>query len=194
MEKFKKYDTGLPGVSLIRPVLYRDARGYFLELYNREEFHKIGIMAEFVQDNHSCSHKGVIRGLHFQTRYPQEKLVRVTRGAIYDVMVDLREKSATYGRIYAVILSDRDPVMVHIPAGFAHGFLSLEDNTHVFYKTSEVYYPEYDAGIFWNDPDLDIDWPLEHYGVGEPLLSEKDSRLPRLRDTKSPFSSGKDGR
>jgi len=190
MDMFKKIETGLPDVSLIYPTIFRDARGFFLESYNRGEFKKIGITSEFVQDNHSCSAKGVIRGLHFQTVYPQEKLVRVVKGAIYDVSVDMRKKSGTYGRTFGVTLSDRDLVMVHIPAGFAHGFLSLEENTHVHYKTSEFYYPEYDSGILWNDPDLGIDWPLDTYGIRDPIISEKDSKLPRLKDTESPFSRG----
>jgi len=188
MDKFKKINTELPGVSLIHPVIFRDSRGFFLECYNKNEFVNIGIISDFVQDNHSCSAKGVIRGLHFQTTYPQEKLVRVIRGAIYDVSVDMRRNSATYGRSFGVTLSDRDLVMVHIPVGFAHGFLSLEGNTHVHYKTSEFYYPEYDSGILWNDPDLGIDWPLDKHGIKDPTISEKDSQLPRLRDIESPFT------
>lgn len=187
MDTLEKLTTVVPGVSLIRPAVYRDSRGFLLESYNRKEFKKIGISTEFVQDNLSCSHKGVIRGLHFQAVHPQEKLVRVISGAIYDVAVDMRMQSATYGKSCGVTLSDHDPVMIHIPAGFAHGFLSLEDNTHVHYKTSEFYYPEYNAGISWNDPDLRIDWPLDRYGIRDPILSEKDGKLPRLKDMKSPF-------
>lgn len=187
MNKFQRAETGLPGVSLIRPVIFHDSRGYFLESYNKAEFKEIGIFSEFVQDNHSYSVKGVLRGLHFQAPRPQEKLVRVVRGAIYDVCVDLRKDSATYGRSFGVTLSDRNLVMVHIPSGFAHGFLSLEDKNQVLYKTSEFYYPEYDSGILWNDPDLGIEWPLDRYGIRDPVLSEKDKKLPRLKEIESPF-------
>ena len=187
MDRFEKSTTVLPGVFLIRPKLFRDSRGFFFECYNKAEFEKIGIYSDVVQDNHSCSVKGVIRGLHFQITHPQEKLVRVLRGAIYDVCVDLRRESATYGRSFAVTLSESDFSMVYIPAGFAHGFLSLEDNTHVHYKTSEFYYPEYEGGIFWNDPDLGIKWPLREYDIRDPILSEKDRKLPGLRDLEATF-------
>ncbi len=187
MNKFKKIDTRLPGLCLLQPSIFRDSRGFFHEFYNKNEFAELGIVSDFVQDNHSCSAKGVIRGLHFQTLFPQEKLVGVAKGSIFDVSVDLRKRSSTYGKSFGVHLSDRDLIMIHIPPGFAHGFLSLEEQTHVLYKTSEFYYPEYDSGIFWNDPDLEIDWPLDTYAIADPIISEKDRKLPRLRDIKSPF-------
>ena len=187
MERFFKKETNLARLSEIQPMVFHDSRGFFLEGYNKKEFEKIGILSDFVQDNFSCSRKGVVRGLHFQTRYPQEKLVRVVTGKIFDVSVDLRRESTTYGRSFPITLSGYDPKMVYIPAGFAHGFLSLEENTHVHYKTSEFYYPEYESGILWNDPDLCIDWPLDEYAISIPKLSEKDSIHPRLREIESPF-------
>jgi len=185
--KFTRYPTKLQDVTLIKPILFRDSRGFFLESYNKTEFKKIGITTDYVQDNHSCSEKGVIRGLHFQKIHPQEKLVRVVSGSIYDVAVDLRTGSPQFGKSFGIHLSADDMTMVHIPFGFAHGFLALENRTQVFYKSSELYYPEYDAGILWNDSDLCIPWPLEEFGITNPLISEKDSKLPRIRDIESPF-------
>ncbi|MCE5298663.1 MAG: dTDP-4-dehydrorhamnose 3,5-epimerase [Methanoregulaceae archaeon] len=186
--KFSRHPLKLPEITLIKPVIFRDTRGFFLESYNKSEFEKIGIITNYVQDNHSCSEKGVIRGLHFQSVHPQEKLIRVVSGSVYDVVVDIRKGSPHFGMYVGVYLSDKDMTMIHIPAGFAHGFLSMEANTHVHYKTSEFYYPEHDSGIRWNDPDIGINWPLDESGIGEPIISEKDSNLPRLRDMKSPFS------
>lgn len=185
--KFTRHPTKLQDVTLIKPILFKDSRGFFFESYNKNEFEKIGIATEYVQDNHSCSAKGVIRGLHYQRIHPQEKIVRVIQGSIYDVVVDLRKGSPHYGRAIGVNLSEQDMTMIHIPVGFAHGFLALEDSTHVVYKTSELYYPEYDAGVLWNDPDLGIPWPLKENGIPSPAVSEKDSKLPRLRDINSPF-------
>jgi dTDP-4-dehydrorhamnose 3,5-epimerase len=183
--KFTRQLTNLAGITLIRPVLFRDSRGFFFESYNKREFEKLGITTNYVQDNHSCSAKGVIRGLHYQNVHPQEKLVRVLRGSIYDVAVDIRETSPHFGKAVGVYLSGQDMTMIHIPIGFAHGFLALEDFTDVLYKTSEFYYPEYDAGIAWNDPDIRIQWPLEEHGISNPIVSEKDRNLPVMRDIKS---------
>jgi dTDP-4-dehydrorhamnose 3,5-epimerase len=188
-DKFTRYPTKLHDVSLIKPTMYRDLRGFFLESYNQKEFEKIGITTLFVQDNHSCSGKGVIRGLHFQDVYPQEKLVRVASGSVYDVAVDIRQGSPTFGESIGVSVSAKDMTIIHIPVGFAHGFLALEENTHILYKTSEVYYPGYDRDILWNDPDLRIIWPLEENGIADPIVSEKDGNLPRLRDISPEFSS-----
>jgi dTDP-4-dehydrorhamnose 3,5-epimerase len=185
--KFTRHPTELQDITLIKPILFKDSRGFFLESYNKREFETLGITTEYVQDNHSCSTKGVIRGLHYQSIHPQEKIVRVIRGSIYDVVVDIRKESPHYGRAIGVNLSEQEMTMIHIPVGFAHGFLALEDFTHVVYKTSEPYYPEYDAGILWNDPDLGIQWPLKENGISGPVISEKDSKLPRLRDINSPF-------
>lgn len=189
--KFRKIPTDLDDVTIIEPVVFRDERGFFLESYNKQEFERIGIYTEYVQDNHSASAKGVIRGLHFQKKYPQEKLVRVVRGSIFDVVVDLRRNSPGFGKSAGVTLS-ADGAMIHIPVGFAHGFLALEENTHVLYKTSEFYYPEHDAGILWNDPQLGIHWPLEEYGIQKPIVSEKDRSLPRLDEIETPFTFGGD--
>jgi len=188
-DKFRKIPTDLDGVTLIEPVVLSDGRGFFFESYNKREFEKIGIYTEYVQDNHSASEKGVIRGLHFQKKHPQEKLVRVVSGSIFDVVVDLRSNSPGFGRSAGVTLSAAG-AMIHIPAGFAHGFLALEENTHVLYKTSEFYYPEHDAGILWNDPQLKIHWPLEEYGIQKPIVSEKDRQLPRLSEIEPPFTFG----
>ena len=158
-----------------------------MESYTRNDFQKIGIPDEFVQDNHSCSQKGVLRGLHFQSAYPQGKLVRVVRGAIFDVVVDVRKRAPLYKKWVAVPLSASDHSSLWVPPGFAHGFLSLGDNTHVIYKTTDYYHPEYDAGIRWNDPGLDIPWPLQDLGLESPLISPKDAALPFLSDLESPF-------
>jgi len=186
-EKFSKVLTNLTGVFLITPRVFQDSRGFFMESYTRNDFQKIGIPDEFVQDNHSCSQKGVLRGLHFQSAYPQGKLVRVVRGAIFDVVVDIRKGSPLYKKWVAVPLSASDHSSLWVPPGFAHGFLSLGDNTHVIYKTTEYYHPEYDAGIRWNDPGLEIPWPLKEIGMESPLLSPKDAILPFLSDLESPI-------
>jgi dTDP-4-dehydrorhamnose 3,5-epimerase len=150
----------------------------------------IGIRDNFVQDNHSCSAKGVVRGLHFQIRHPQGKLVRVLRGSIYDVVVDIRKGSPTFGKAIGFEISAQDFRMLWIPVGFAHGFLSLEDHTDVLYKTTDFYYPEYDAGIRWNDPNLGLVWPLAHYGISSAIISDKDAKLPLLHEFESPFEYG----
>ncbi len=189
-EKFSRTATLLPGVFLISPRVFRDSRGFFLETFTRKDFAEIGISDEFVQDNHSCSAKGVLRGLHFQSRHPQGKLVRVVRGSIFDVVVDLRKRSPSWNKWIAVTLSSGNPQFLWVPPGFAHGFLSLEDHTEVLYKTTEYYHPEYDAGIRWDDPDLDIPWPLGEYGIPAPLVSPKDAALPRSGEIDSPFTFG----
>jgi dTDP-4-dehydrorhamnose 3,5-epimerase len=181
-DKFTRVPTGLKGVTLILPAIFRDNRGFFLEYYNRKEFAKFGITTTFVQDNHSCSGKGVIRGLHFQEKYPQEKLVRVVRGSIFDVVVDIRKGSPTFGHWIGMVLSACDVRMIHIPVGFAHGFLSLEENSHVIYKVSEIYYPEFDRGVVWNDQDIGVKWPLKEYGIKSAFVSDKDAQLPVLRE------------
>jgi dTDP-4-dehydrorhamnose 3,5-epimerase len=186
-EKMNVILTELNGVTLIKPTIFEDQRGFFLESYNKKKFEKIGITTEFVQDNHSYSSKGVIRGLHYQRIHPQEKIVRVVSGSIYDVVVDIRSGSSCYGKSIGLYLTDKDITMIHVPVGFAHGFLALEDATQVVYKTSEHYYPKYDAGILWNDPALGIPWPLEKFGITKPIISMKDGRLPYLKDIDTPF-------
>jgi dTDP-4-dehydrorhamnose 3,5-epimerase len=190
MEKMKKIPTSLPDVYFIEPRVFSDSRGFFFESYSRRDMELIGIHDTFVQDNQSRSAKGVIRGLHYQAKHPQGKLVRVLRGSIYDVVVDLRKGSPAFGKAIGFELSARDFRMLWVPVGFAHGFLSLEDHTEVLYKTTDFYYPEYDGGIRWNDPDLGICWPLEQYGISSAVISEKDARLPLLKEIESPFEFG----
>jgi dTDP-4-dehydrorhamnose 3,5-epimerase len=190
MEKLEKIPTALPDIFFIDPKVFSDFRGFFFESYSHRDMERIGILEGFVQDNQSCSAKGVVRGLHFQTKHPQGKLVRVLRGSIYDVGVDLRKKSPAFGTSIGFEISAQDFRMVWIPVGFAHGFLSLEDHTEVLYKTTDFYYPEYDAGIRWNDPDLGISWPLAQYGISSAIISEKDAKLPLLKEIASPFEYG----
>ncbi len=177
-------ETPLKDAYVIEPVVYRDQRGFFLEPYSRRAFAQHGLTYDFVQDNHSFSRdKGVLRGLHFQhPPHAQTKLLRVITGAIYDVIVDLRRSSKAFGRWYGVELSDENLRMLLVPCGFAHGFCTLRDNTHVFYKVDAFYAPEADAGIRWDDPDLGIDWP-----VSVPILSPKDEQLPWLGDVRLDF-------
>jgi len=177
--KFEFIDTGIAGLWVIKPQILGDGRGSFSEKYKYSEFKKAGIDEVFVQENVSVSAKGVLRGLHFQ-RPPdaQAKLLRCGRGRIYDVAVDLRAKSATYGKSYSVELTPENGLMFFVPAdGFAHGFCSLEDNTELIYKCSREYAPESDGGIRWDDPQLKVKWP-----VPEPVLSAKDLKLPFLKD------------
>ncbi|MEW6590721.1 MAG: dTDP-4-dehydrorhamnose 3,5-epimerase [Pseudomonadota bacterium] len=162
--------TQHPEVLLLRPKVFGDARGFFFESYNRKTFAELGLDAEFVQDNHSRSAKGVLRGLHYQIRQPQGKLVRVAVGEVFDVAVDLRRGSPHYGRVATMRLSADTHEMAWIPPGFAHGFLVLSDYAEFLYKTTDYYAPEHERSLLWNDPELAIDWPLD----GEPLLSAKD--------------------
>ncbi len=171
--------TNLQDVLLIKPKFFKDDRGFFVESYSRKVFKENGIDVDFVQDNHSLSvEKGVLRGLHFQKNpYSQSKLVRVTRGRIYDVVVDLRKDSPTYKQWQGFELSEENGLMLFIPKGFAHAFCTLEENTEFMYKVDAFYAPEADSGIIWNDPELNIDWPIEN-----PILSEKDQQLKQLKD------------
>ena len=171
----------IPDVKLIRPKRFGDARGFFSEVYSRASLAAAGIATEFVQDNHSRSATiGTIRGLHFQTApFGQDKLVRVTKGRILDVAVDLRRGSPTYGRHVSAELSAENWTQILVPIGFAHGFCTLEPDTEVLYKVSNVYAPANDGGVIWNDPDLGIEWPVN---AAVAVLSDKDAKLPRLRD------------
>lgn len=175
--------TDIEGVYIIEPKVFGDSRGYFMETYNKEEFDKAGLKYDFVQDNQSRSHKGVLRGLHFQTKHPQAKLVRVVSGEVFDVAVDLRKDSRTYGRWVGVILSEENKKMFMIPKGFAHGFVVLSDSAEFTYKCDDFYHPEDDGGIMWNDPDINIKWP----DVGKIELSEKDKKHPFLSESKIEF-------
>jgi dTDP-4-dehydrorhamnose 3,5-epimerase len=176
--------TGINGLLVIRPKVHGDHRGFFLESYSFDRFAAAGISCRFVQDNHSCSKEvGVVRGLHFQkSPFAQAKLLRVTRGRIYDVAVDLRKDSPTFGQWRGFEMSESNFTMLFIPAGFAHGFCTLEADTHVQYKVDVPYAPAFDSGIRWDDPDLAISWP-----VAEPVLSAKDAKLPFFSETQSPF-------
>ena len=181
--------TDIPGLLLLRPRVFGDARGYFMESYAKRTWEAAGLHAEFVQDNESCSAKGVLRGLHFQTPpQAQAKLVRVVRGAVWDGAVDLRVGSPTYGRWYGVELNAEDKWQFFLPAGMAHGFLSLCDDTVFTYKVTAPYAPETEGGLPWNDADLRIDWPLAAYGIDRPLLSPKDEVYAPFKDFKSRFT------
>ncbi|MDE0285962.1 MAG: dTDP-4-dehydrorhamnose 3,5-epimerase [Gammaproteobacteria bacterium] len=177
----------IPAVRLLVPEKYGDARGFFSETYNRKSLAALGIDIDFVQDNHSLSaDKGTVRGLHFQTPpFAQDKLVRVARGSVYDVAVDLRRGSPTYGRHISAVLSAQAWNQLLVPIGFAHGFMTLEPDTEVIYKVSNYYAPDHDKGLLWNDPALGIAWPLAE---DEAVLSEKDRILPRLADLTTPFA------
>jgi dTDP-4-dehydrorhamnose 3,5-epimerase len=171
------HETPIPGVLLVEPRVFSDDRGFFLERYHAARYRAHGVAAGFVQDNHSRSRRGVLRGLHFQRRHPQGKLVACVRGAVYDVVVDLRRGSPTYGRWAGVTLSDADHRQLWVPPGLAHGFCVVSDEADVLYKCTDYYRPDDEGGLAWDDPDLGVVWP-----VAAPLLSEKDRRLPRLRD------------
>lgn len=184
MSKFKRVETGIKDLIVIEPIVFGDNRGFFMESYSKKDFSEIGMDIEFVQDNHSKSKKGVLRGLHFQTKHVQGKLVRVTAGSVLDVAVDLRKNSPTFGKYYLVELSADNKKMFYIPPGFAHGFLTLEDNTEFQYKCTDYYAPEFDSGVLWDDSDIEIDWNFEKYGLsaGEILLSDKDKKQQTLKE------------
>lgn len=168
----------IDGLVVVEPRVFGDGRGFFLESYKKSEFESNGINVDFKQDNHSVSTKGVLRGLHYQKPpAAQAKLVRVIKGAVWDVAVDIRRESPTFKKWVAVELSEENKKMLFIPEGFAHGFLALSDEVHLMYKCSNEYTPESDAGIIWNDPEIAVTWPS-----GTPLLSEKDMILPMLKD------------
>jgi dTDP-4-dehydrorhamnose 3,5-epimerase len=174
----KVIQTTLPDVLLLEPRVYGDARGFFMESYNKRVFAELGLAVEFVQDNHSRSGRNVLRGLHYQIVQPQGKLVRVVRGAVFDVAVDLRRSSPTFGRWEGVELSEDNKRMLWIPPGFAHGFLVLSESADFLYKTTDFYAPEHERCIRWDDADIGIAWPL----LGEPILSAKDRQGKRLRE------------
>ena len=177
-------DTGIPGLWLYAPKVFGDERGFFMESYNKSVFAAQGLDIPFIQDNHALSRsKGVLRGLHFQNPpRAQTKLVRVTRGEVLDVVVDLRKGSPTYGQWKGFVLSEANFLQLLVPKGFAHGYLTLTENVEFLYKVDDTYAPEADSGLLWNDPDLAIAW-----GVDDPILSPKDAALGRFRDFISPF-------
>lgn len=181
--KFNFIKTSIEGVYIIEPTVFGDHRGYFMESYSKHDFEEAGLTMNFVQDNESKSKKGVLRGLHFQTKHTQGKLVRVVEGEVFDVAVDLRAGSPTFGKWEGVTLTAENKRQFYIPEGFAHGFLVLSETATFQYKCTDYYAPEYDGGILWNDPAIGIEWPLE--GIEEVLLSDKDKVQQTLETFKS---------
>jgi dTDP-4-dehydrorhamnose 3,5-epimerase len=163
--------TGIPDVMILEPQVFGDERGFFMETWHRRTFADLGIDFDFVQDNHSRSSKGILRGLHYQIKHPQGKLVRVIRGEVFDVAVDIRKNSPTFGKWEGVILSAENRRMLWIPPGFAHGFYVTSDDAEFVYKCTDFYAPEHERSINWNDPEIDITWPLDR---NDPILSAKD--------------------
>jgi dTDP-4-dehydrorhamnose 3,5-epimerase len=178
MGKFKFIKTSIEGVFIIEPTVFGDERGYFMETYHQKEFKEAGIDVTFVQDNQSKSKKGVLRGLHFQKTNPQGKLVRVIKGDVFDVAVDLRKDSSTYGKWEGVKLSEENKKQFYVPEGFAHGFLVLSDEAEFTYKCTNFYDADDESGILWNDTDINIKWPTED--IEEVILSDKDKQLKTL--------------
>ena len=169
--------TSLDGVLIIEPDIFRDNRGFFLETFNQNRYAEYGIARTFVQDNLSFSVKGTLRGLHFQNQHPQAKLVQAITGEVFDVAVDIRPGSDTFGRWEGIHLSDQNKRQLFIPEGFAHGFCVLSDTAHFLYKCTDFYTPEDEGGIIWSDPDIAIDWPIK-----KPIVSDKDNQFPRLSE------------
>lgn len=182
MGKFKKIGTSIDGVYIIEPTVFGDNRGYFMETYSKKDFEEIGLKYDFVQDNQSKSKRGVLRGLHFQKKNTQAKLVRCIKGEVFDVAVDLRTSSETYGKWEGVILSEENKKMFMIPRGFAHGFLVLSDEAEFTYKCDDIYNHEAEGGLAWNDKDVNIEWPLGDMKVNELLTSDKDAKWPTLQE------------
>jgi dTDP-4-dehydrorhamnose 3,5-epimerase len=183
--KFNFIKTKIEDLYIIEPKVFGDNRGYFMEVYNKEAFVEAGLTMDFVQDNESKSKKGVLRGLHFQAKHTQGKLVRVTEGAVFDVGVDLRKGSPTFGQWVGVELSKENKRQFYVPEGFAHGFLVLSEEAVFTYKCTDYYAPEYDCGLLWNDPEIGIEWPLA--GIEEIILSEKDKIQKKLSELEVPF-------
>lgn len=181
MGQFNFNKCEIDGLYVIEPKVFGDNRGYFMETYNYEDFKNDGLEMVFVQDNQSKSSKGVLRGLHFQKTHPQGKLVRVTKGEVFDVAVDLRKNSDTYGKWFGVVLSDENKKQFYIPQGFAHGFLVLSDEAEFVYKCTDFYHPEDEGGIAWDDKKIDIKWPSEN--IDNLILSEKDKKWKTLKET-----------
>lgn len=185
-ERMKFTKTNLDGVIILEPAVYGDHRGWFMETYNKESFLEAGINLNFIQDNHSFSaEKGTLRGLHYQLNpKAQAKLVRCTKGAIFDVAVDIRQNSPNFRKWFGVELTCENKKQLLIPKGFAHGFITLTNDVEVQYKVDEFYSPECDRGIIWNDPEINIEWPIDV----KPILSEKDEKAPLLKDAEYNFS------
>lgn len=184
MTKFSKIETGIKDLVAIEPSVFGDARGFFMETYHERDFQSLGILDKFVQDNHSKSKKNVFRGLHFQVKNPQGKLVRVVSGAALDITVDLRKDSGTFGNHFTILLTAENKTQLYVPEGFAHGFLTLEDNTEFVYKCTDYYSPKDESGIIWNDKELNIDYQLERFKINpsDVIVSEKDKKLQTFSD------------
>lgn len=186
--------TSLPEVMLIEPRIFGDERGFFMETYSARAFAEIGITRSFVQDNHSLSRKGTLRGLHYQLANPQAKLCRVVRGAVWDVAVDIRRGSPTFGQHTSALLSAENKRLIYVPRGFAHGFLVLSDEAEFLYKCDNYYSPGDEYGVRWDDEAFAIHWPIEEHGIGAPLLSDKDEKAPvlaNINDENLPYFSNK---
>ena len=181
MGKITVTPCDIEGLYVIEPTVFKDERGYFVETYNQNDMKEAGLDMVFVQDNQSMSTRGVLRGLHFQKQFPQGKLVRVVRGKVFDVVVDLRSDSKTYGKWFGVELSAENMKQFYIPEGFAHGFLVLSDEVEFCYKCTDFYHPGDEGGLAWNDPEIGVEWPLEE-GV-DLIISEKDQKWKGLKDT-----------
>ena len=181
MGKITVTPCDIEGLYVIEPTVFKDERGYFVETYNQNDMKEAGLDMVFVQDNQSMSTRGVLRGLHFQKQFPQGKLVRVVRGKVFDVAVDLRSDSKTYGKWFGVELSAENMKQFYIPEGFAHGFLVLSDEAEFCYKCTDFYHPGDEGGLAWNDPEIGVEWPLEE-GV-DLVISEKDQKWKGLKDT-----------
>lgn len=181
MGKIKVTDCEIEGLYVIEPTVFPDSRGYFMETYNQNDFKEAGLTMNFVQDNQSMSVKGVLRGLHFQKQFPQGKLVRVIKGSVFDVAVDLRSSSQTYGKWFGVELSAENKKQFYISEGFAHGFLVLSDEAEFAYKCTDFYHPGDEGGILWNDKEIGIDWPIE--ADMKLTISDKDQAWSGIRDT-----------
>ena len=187
MSKFKFTPTPLSGLMVIEPKVFSDNRGFFMEYYNKEGYAENGFNETFIQDNHSRSKKGVVRGMHYQIHpHPMGKLVKVVRGKIFDAGIDIRKGSPTFGKWYGEILSGENHKMLYFPPGFAHGFLCLEDNTEVVYKSTGMFDAASERAIIWNDPEVGIKWPLNE--VKEVIVSEKDQKHPSLKDAETNFT------
>ena len=185
MGNFKFIETEIEGLYVIEQKVFGDHRGFFMETYNYNSFKEAGLDMVFVQDNHSKSTKGVLRGMHFQTKHPQGKLVRVVKGEVFDVAIDLRKGSKTYGKWHGVLLSEENKKQFYVPEGFAHGFLVISDEAEFVYKCTDFYHPEFEGGLLWNDEEIGIEWPLD--GIEEVLLSEKDKNAQTLKESKIEF-------
>ncbi|MCM3701150.1 dTDP-4-dehydrorhamnose 3,5-epimerase [Paenibacillus macerans] len=180
MGSFNFIKTGIEDLVIIEPNVFGDHRGYFMETYNYNDFKDAGLNMVFVQDNQSKSRKGVLRGLHFQQKHPQGKLVRVLSGEVFDVAVDLRPESPTFKKWFGIVLSGENKKQFYVPERFAHGFLVLSDEAEFVYKCTDFYHPEDEGGLLWNDPEIGVEWPTEN--IAEILLSEKDKKLKLFKD------------